>query len=326
MKKKILTIAGVPLLVAALLFLGLYINGTCRYRNQKAEEFYSSWMAEIPDDTPLREVVIPGSHDAGTVGMPWLGRTQNYSIGTQLTFGARYFDIRINKTEDGYQIYHGFMNGADFNGILKDIVDFITSRPSEVLILDFMYFNGGSKEDVFAFLSEELEKKNLVVRNNKGISDVEFIHSLTVGEARGKCLVIWGETDSAPEDWLFVRNNDDGTKNDVVLDSFYFEDNHKGGFESLTTEAHPQYFERRAEKQEAGSDGIFVLQCQLTDGMLILGPWTVERHQEEKMDAYVRELKDKAFFGGVNVVMRDFLTPEKCADIVALNKAKGFMK
>lgn len=313
-----LAIVGV-LAVAA---LGLWANGTCRYKGQVAEASAAEWMAKIPDETPLRQVAIPGSHDAGTYGMVWLGRTQNYSVGTQLSFGARYFDIRVNKTDSGYPIYHSVINGVEFGEVLADIKEFIKAHPSEVLILDFQHFKGGSREDVFTFLADELDSEGLVLHNDTGRSDVEFIHSLTVGEARGKCIVFFGETDDDFSDWIFLRNNDECTRVNTAMDSYYLGDCHKAGFDALVGEAHPIYFDLLRQRQAQGTDCIFVLQCQLTDGKLIFGPWSAERGQEERMDAYVMDLRENECFDGVNVVLRDFLTPEKCREIIDLNNEK----
>lgn len=326
MIKKILML----LLIIPALFLagvlGLYLNGACRYKNHVADEALSSWMMYIPDETLIKEIAIPGSHDAGTEGMPWPFRTQNYSIGKQLTFGARYFDIRVNKTEKGYPIFHSSMNGVDFRDVLAQIKEFIKAHPSEVLMLDFQHFKGDSQSDVYEFLSNELDKENLIVHNKTDKNDVEFIGSLTLGEARGKCIIFYGGTENDFSDWVFLRNNDERTKDNMTLDSYYLGKLHRGGHEVLVKEAHPVYFEHLAKKQQENKDGIFVLQCQLTDGKGIFGPWSLERGQERKMGEYVRNLKDSPNLKSINVVMRDFLIPEKCQDIVDLNIAKGLME
>lgn len=324
MKKKKLWLIPVFILAALLVFvLVLYVNGTCRYKNQVAGESYSTWMGELPDNMPLNKVAIPGSHDAGTYGILWPARTQNYSIKTQLSFGARYFDIRVNKTDKGYPIYHAFFNGVDFTEVLSDIKDFIKENPSEVLLLDFQHFKGKSKEDVYDMLSKELDSEGLILHNTSELSDVEFIHSLTLGEARGKCIVFFGETDEDPSDWVFLRNNDDCTKDNMTMDSCYLGEYHKADFEALTGEAHPKYFDILHKKQKAGTDGIFVLQCQFTDGKFIFGPWNAERAYEADMNAYVKDLVYSEEFENINVVLRDFLTPEKCADIIELNRHKA---
>ena len=78
-----------------------------------------TWMHDMSiqqpgfDDRPLRELVIPGSHDAGTFAMQIVtdnlsSQCQDISILEQLKAGSRYLDLRAWKAMDGlYWIYHG---------------------------------------------------------------------------------------------------------------------------------------------------------------------------------------------------------------------------
>ena len=312
-----------PILILLILFLYFALSGTCRLPAQTADPSYLSWMADIPDDTPLCQVVMPGSHDAGTVGMPWPVETQHCSIASQLSFGARYFDLRINRTPRGLVIYHSIFNGQAFSNVLIELKTFLAEHPSEVLILDFQHFKNDCSLNVFSLLSSELNDAGLAVRNTTDLSDSDFIRSLTIGQVRGKCLLFFGETEENFSNWIFLRNDDRCSRSDTVLDSYYYGEHHKAGFHSLVQLAHPEYFSRNAEKLSSETNGLFVLQCQLTDGSLIRGPWALERAQEEQMSAYVRSLASSEHLGALNIIMRDFLTPAKCADIIALNQAKG---
>ena len=318
--KIILKIILAVLLAVVLFAIFLFLNGTRFHKAYDADPYLSEWMGDIDDSTLLRKVKIPGSHDAGTSGMLWPFATQNSTITEQLTYGCRYFDIRVNKTDKGYKIYHSFANGADFEPILDSLKAFIVSHPTEVLILDFQHFSGDSRDDVIRMVYDSFNKDGLLVHNTGNVTDAEFISSLTLGEARGKCLVFIGGTTDDTADWIFLRNNDECTRDDTVLDSFYLGDYHKGGFDSLTGNAHPEYFALEDEKEEKGTAGIFVLQCQLTDGYMIFGPASIERGQEKKMDEYVINLRTDSHLGVINVIMRDFLTLEKCTAIIDLNK------
>ena len=75
----------IALLLAFLLFL--IINGSCNLNYDDETEKFPDWMNEIKDETYLHNIAIPGSHDAGTSGMNWLGETQQYSIKEQLELG-----------------------------------------------------------------------------------------------------------------------------------------------------------------------------------------------------------------------------------------------
>lgn len=75
MKKifKILLLILCSILSLLIIFaLGIIINGSCfdSYQNTKDN---SNWMENIKDDTLVNEIVMPGSHDAGSYGMVWLG-------------------------------------------------------------------------------------------------------------------------------------------------------------------------------------------------------------------------------------------------------------
>lgn len=323
--KKGLKILLVVLTILILAALALFLNGTSNVRYNGCDPELSSWMRAIDDAAPLNRIAIPGSHDAGTAGICWLGATQTYSIGQQLESGARYFDIRVHKSGESLTIYHSMFDGVDFHEVLSDIGEFITANPSEALILDFQHFKGDSQESVRKLLEEQLLDKDLIVINDTDLSDLQFIHQLKLGDVRGKCLVFFGDGYDCSPGWIFSRNNDECTLGNLCLDSYYIGAIHKSAPDKLISEGHPVYLGRQRERIAAGEDGLFVLQCQLTDGMLILGPWTRERAQDKSMSAYIEGLGNSASIDILNIVMRDFVTPEKCRQIINLNKEKGYL-
>eukprot|EP00913_Durusdinium_trenchii_P002054 g1897.t1 len=76
----------------------------------------SSWMAPLPEQLPISQVSIPGTHDSATFQMwplpvSWeymwaFGQTQDWDLPTQLAAGVRFFDLRVKA--DGW-LYHGPM-------------------------------------------------------------------------------------------------------------------------------------------------------------------------------------------------------------------------
>jgi len=70
----------------------------------------ADWMAMLPDDVPLGELSIPGTHDAGTqyVQLGFFSKCQARSVGQQLEDGFRYLDIRLAVNGDGLGLNHGF--------------------------------------------------------------------------------------------------------------------------------------------------------------------------------------------------------------------------
>ena len=316
---------GFILTVVILFALIVAVSGKCFIKFKGADEFYSRWMADIDDECLLQDIVIPGSHDAGTKGMVWLGETQCYTVNEQLLSGVRYFDLRVNQKDGELVIFHSIINGTEFIPILQDIYEFIIENESEVLLLDFQHFSGDSQHRVRELIEEFFLNDNLLVFNDTDKSDLQFISELTLGEARGKCIVFWGDRSAefSEINYLFTRNNDNCSHTDMSLNSYYFEEYHKGSSKNLIYNAFPTYFQRIEEKiYNEGYKGIFVLQAQLTDGNLIFGPWSRERAHNKNVSEYIENLKEFEQINYVNVIMRDFITTQKCEQIISLNNFK----
>ncbi len=330
-KKKIVISLSVVLVVLVAFVLGVVLNGIYFPKDGEVKEYSNaSWMDYIVDDALVSDVVMPGSHDAGSYNMSYLGRTQGYPIETQLDMGVRYFDLRVNKTDKGYFLFHGPFDGENFVTVLEEITAFITTYTTETLILDFQHFNGDSEEDVVAMVNQSLASKNLVVRNNSEKSDLEFVSTLTLGEARGKCIVLFGGNDAIVEsyDFIFGRNNDECTKTGKTLNSCYIGEYNKMSSKKYVEIALPFYYQNIKDKiSTEGFKGLFVLQGQLTDGALIFGPYSREKSHDDNMTAYINAIaNDAEKLALTNIIMRDFLTYDKCEDIIALNASKNIIK
>lgn len=325
--KKILKIVGLTLgglvILVLIVCLGIIINGTCFkiYNNHGIDN--SAWMANIKDDVLVNEIVMPGSHDAGSYKMVWLGETQQFSIDEQLQMGVRYFDIRVNKQEDKYVIFHSIINGVEFLPILESIKNFIINNPTEVLLLDFQHFEGDSQNDVYNFITEYLYNNNLLVENNTELSDLEYISNLKLKDARGKCIIFWGDRRKDLSDYIFLRNNDNCSHENMSLNSYYISDYHYKDIDYVYENAYPIYFDNIQNKIANESKGIFVLQAQLTDGNLIFGPYSKEKANNKKISEVIENFKNDEKLTYLNVIMRDFLDINKCEEIIELNSYKG---
>ena len=325
--KKILKITGIvfgSLLSLIVIFcLVVIINGSCmRIYNNHGKD-YSDWMSNIKDDINVNEIVMPGSHDAGSYKMVWLGETQNFNIEQQLEMGVRYFDLRVNKMDEEYVIFHSIINGVEFLPILESIKNFIIENPTETLLLDFQHFEGGSQNDVYQFITEYLYDNNLVVINDTNLSDLEFISNLKMKDARGKCIIFWGDRSNDLSNYIFLRNNDECTTNNMCLNSYYISDYHYNDIDYLVENGYPIYFDNIKDKINTEGKGIFVLQGQLTDGNLIFGPYSKEKVNTKRISKIIESFKDDEQLGYLNVIMRDFLDINKCEEIINLNYYKN---
>lgn len=134
---------------------------------------YSRWMENLPNEKqlcPLKDLVIPGSHDSATffldqdmeIGpdesptIQMLGSvfgkvaksvvhswsvTQSMSIYEQLLSGIRYLDLRVayRAQDKQIRILHG-LYGWTIEEVLAEINRFVEKYPKEIIILDFNHF------------------------------------------------------------------------------------------------------------------------------------------------------------------------------------------
>jgi hypothetical protein len=168
-----------------------------------------------------------------------------------------------------------------------------------------------------------LYNNNLLIENNSELSDLEFINNVKLEEARGKCIVCWGDRNTDLSNYVFLRNNDECTYDNMSLYSYYKSDYHYKNINYLIENAYPIYFDNIKNKIEKEGKGIFVLQAQLTDGNLIFGPYSKEKVNNKKITEIIKSYKDNENLKYLNVIMRDFLDINKCEDIINLNYYKG---
>ncbi|MBN9295725.1 MAG: hypothetical protein J0I41_01885 [Filimonas sp.] len=126
----------------------------------------SSWMQDILLPTKghytLRDIVIPGSHDAGMSVLNGIGGTvstsindcntltQTISIGKQLNAGIRMFDLRAGMYKNYLYTKHfssdcldqaaGGGYGERLYDVLTDVKQFMERNKGEIVILGFSHF------------------------------------------------------------------------------------------------------------------------------------------------------------------------------------------
>ena len=121
---------------------------------------------------------------------------------------------------------------------------------------------------------------------------------------------------------VFKRNNDDGTRTDSVIQSYYKTSYNTKSSKQYINTVLPQYIEKYKEIDS----GLFVLQGQLTDGMYVRGPKFREATHTDNMNEYVRRLNGSVDFDKINIIMRDFVTPYKNCCAIQLNFPKSNVK
>ena len=123
-----------------------------------------TWMENIPDETMLSSMSIPGTHDSCTqnVDMRYIFQCQDASIATQLKYGYRYLDMRLvlekRSGQETLVLKHNiarckvsdspFSRTLTLADVLKDVYTFLDEHPSETVIMCMKAEN--SKDDVAA--------------------------------------------------------------------------------------------------------------------------------------------------------------------------------
>lgn len=166
------------------LLIGLLLFGFLAH----AED--SEWMAAHGDSVKLCDMAIPGAHDAATghgfVGFRGLfvgpfARTQTLSLSELWDAGVRAFDLRPAVKDGILPIYHGSeRTKLNFREALEVIAQKLREHPSEMaVILLRQELPGGDWAGLIAQAIKE-----------SGLELMSFSESMTLGDARGKVLVL----------------------------------------------------------------------------------------------------------------------------------------
>ncbi|MBQ5484433.1 MAG: hypothetical protein IIT72_02995 [Lachnospiraceae bacterium] len=146
-RKKVITV----LILMAVLVSGLAGTWLENAYAQGAEMVQTTeWMMNIPDDTRLSSITIPGTHYSGTAHVfpGYFFQCQNLSIADQLVRGYRYLDVRLGIDGRGKKAALCFKNsiadcrtkGSIFSkklylaDVLEQTYAFLEAHPSETVI------------------------------------------------------------------------------------------------------------------------------------------------------------------------------------------------
>lgn len=288
-------------------------------------EIGNNWMSYIATGTALKTIAIPGSHDAGTYDMSYLGKTQDKDIATQLNYGVRYLDLRPIDDNGTLKIFHGPLTGSQLEPMLRAVRVFLKQNPSEIVILDFQHFKNNSQAATKAMV-DSIFDSSLRITKTSSSTDSDYIDNLKYNtNTKGKVLIFWGSDsdDALSSNYIFKRNNDEGTRTYSALHSPYVSQLNKKDSAYYIDNGLPQYIDTYVTTHQA--KGLFVLQGQLTDGLFVFGPQFRERTHNDNMNAYLASANTNGILSNINIVMRDFVDGTKVAHILTLNSQKGIL-
>ena len=188
MSKQTIIIAMVIMLLISL--LAFLPSGKVEANTESAE-----WMKQLPDDTHLCQMSIPGTHDSGALHSigDVAGKCQDLSIAEQLAIGVRFLDIRLQLKNDQFVVVHSFVDQAlTFEKVLEDIHAFMKAHPSETLIISIKK-EADTVNSAKGF-ADALEKK---LTEYKEMFAFDKTLPETLGEMRGKVYVISRYSDAS---------------------------------------------------------------------------------------------------------------------------------
>lgn len=95
-----------------------------------------SWMASVPDDLPLSEITMPGTHNTMAVYGGVYAECQTWSLASQLRAGVRFLDIRLRHVNGNLSLHHGVSyQRGHFGHVLEGVTDFLQEYPSETVLM-----------------------------------------------------------------------------------------------------------------------------------------------------------------------------------------------
>lgn len=150
-----------------------------------------SWLSAIPDSAYVCSLSLPGTHDSCTSGagfQPW-AKTQCLTLSEQFEVGIRVFDIRPASTfsHKNVEIYHGGIAcDKTWYSVINDFKTELKAHPTEFIIMIVNIESNGVDTDI----SRKMVKERELSYVGDPYFVQEFRDDLTVGEMRGKILMI----------------------------------------------------------------------------------------------------------------------------------------
>lgn len=137
-----------PILISAILGLAGLLCGVLGFtdilRSRVENETYlATWMSEIPDETLISDLSIPGTHNSGalySVG-DMSGQCQELDIHDQLQIGVRFMEFRLLLDGDSLKVVHGISDESlSFASTISTISSFIEDHPNEFVFVSVIQY------------------------------------------------------------------------------------------------------------------------------------------------------------------------------------------
>ena len=169
----------------------------------------TTWMKQLPNNIPLQDLSIPGTHDSAAKDMTCtaISATQSLKIEEQLQNGIRFLDLRVKimYRDRGLAMYHaddkiddpdkpGSLDQYYYKVLINKCVQFLKEHPKEVIIASVKCegddsYGGWTIEDWFRQIANEVAADNPPGTWDKWWDYRSDVFA-TLGDVRGK-LVLW---------------------------------------------------------------------------------------------------------------------------------------
>ena len=180
--KKLILPIGLSIFALASSILGF----TGALKQNIDEPIYTDWMSELDNNTSLRDVNMPGSHDTMalySIG-DLAGQCQSLSLSDQLNVGVRFLDIRLKLDHNELKAVHGIVDEkASFKEITEVVESFLNEHNQEFIIMSVKEEAKASNSDI----SFEDALKGYI---DKDIYLKDRTIPSKVGDVRGKILLL----------------------------------------------------------------------------------------------------------------------------------------
>jgi hypothetical protein len=177
-----------------------------------------NWMSQIPDTKYLRQIVMPGSHDAGVYGtvqtiIRGAGVKKSYTVCQHSDFfmqaasGSRFFDCRVFRRSTGggqseNRLGHFAMEkvkgssqptlggyGGALSAVVGQALEFVLANPTEFVILRFShtYHPTDCVNEIYQVIASKPAYNGAVYRQTGNIA------TKSIGQLRGNVIMVFDE-------------------------------------------------------------------------------------------------------------------------------------